>query len=99
MKKKVYSVIFASAVCAGVLMLGNKQDSEYISDLMYDNVEALASGEGNYQCSASATCTTSEYKNGKWEKVATGSVGCTGGYVCSSGEGWVECDGKRSTCG
>ncbi len=80
-------------------MLKSNRSSEFIPDLMYDNVEALARGEGGYQCNASSTCTKKEYKNGNWEEVPYGTVGCTGEDECSSGEGWVECDGKRSSCG
>lgn len=100
MKQKLSLTILAVAVCAGSIILTSKGKSAASSDLMNDNVEALAAGEAGGSCSASANCYSQKYNNKTqtWEYVCIGSVSCSGTEVCYSGDGWVQCDGIESSC-
>lgn len=98
MKKKILLVSCAVAIVCGALAF-NAAESETINrGTIFDNVEALANGESDHPCSASATCYDNRYVDGHWESVATGSVSCSGKEECHSGSGWVECDGSNSSC-
>lgn len=80
------------------MVLDHKKHEGSMSELMCDNVEALAGGENGSKCTANAICTKSVYENGDWQEKTIGSVGCEGTDGCISGDGWVECDGLRSNC-
>lgn len=100
MKKNFFIAAFASTVFAGAFFLYTNHTNNSVRDLMLDNIEALANGEGSGSCSATATCYTEEYNSDtqKWEKIPTGSVSCTGTESCSSGKWYVVCDGNTSSC-
>lgn len=100
MKKKLFVVAFASTVFAGAFLLYTSHTNNSVRDLMLDNIEALANGEGSSSCSATTTCYTEEYnyETKRWEKKQTGSVSCTGKETCTSGKWYVECDGNTSSC-
>ena len=92
MKKKMMGFI---AIVAIVAVTGynayTSQNNMKLSSLTLANVEALANdGESGYSCSATANC----YYGGRVE----GSVSCTGKTSCTSGYGYVTCDGRTSSC-
>lgn len=92
MKKKImgFVAIVAIAVTSGYNVY-TSQNNMKLSDLPLANVEALANDvESGYSCSATANC----YYGGRVE----GSVSCTGKTSCTSGYGYVTCDGRTSSC-
>lgn len=100
-KNSIFTVTLGTIVIASICFYCYLQpNSTSTSKLIDANIEALAAGEGNKSCNASAICYKSEYnyETGKWENVAIGSVGCTGEEECSSGSGYVTCDGITSSC-
>ena len=92
MKKKMmgFIAIVAIAAVAGY-NVDTSRNNMKLSSLTLANVEALANdGESGYSCSATANC----YYAGRVE----GSVSCTGKTLCTSGYGYVTCDGRTSYC-
>lgn len=97
---KMKSLIVAcmtSAIISGIIALSHQTSSERTSYYLLDNIEALSDGETG-SCSAVANCYSEEYRDGRWQKILDGNVSCVGETSCSSGKGYVECDGKRSSC-
>ena len=91
--KKIAAIVMVAAVAvtAGWNFYQNTQEVA-MNELGLANVEALASGENGYSCTATVDCGFPLY----------GSVSCTGS-VCSRGLDWsngsyVECDGNRTYC-
>lgn len=70
--------------------IANFRNDKKLSNIILLNVEALASDEGGYSCSASANC--------YFGSTVEGSVSCTGTKSCESGYEYVKCDGKTSSC-
>lgn len=99
--KSFYTVALGTIVMVSAFLCSYLQIfSADTSDLMYANIEALAAGEGDTSCSASANCYSKEYDSseGKWMNILIGTVSCTGKEECTSGNGYVICDGTTASC-
>lgn len=85
MKRKVFSIIGVAAFAGAVAFnVSSSLRSESLLDLSLANVEALASDEGNADCSdgnAKLCCkiwTVKYYSSGSYDCTTGGSYKCTG---------------------
>lgn len=84
--------IAAVAIATFVGTKAFKSNASGSNALLMANVEALSLRESaTYSCEAEADCIICGKKEG--------SVKCTGTANCTSGSGYVICDGKKSECG
>lgn len=93
MKKKLMGAIAIVAIAAMTAFNLNISVKNSLSTISMDNIEALASGEGEgYSCSVSVNC------------AGGATISCTGVSSCtyeSDGafnRGWVKCDGRTTSC-
>lgn len=65
MKKKIYSMVMATTLIAGLMVHSNVNKSNTVSDVLMSNVEALAQGEsGGYTGCRSGDGYCAIYLNG-----------------------------------
>ncbi|QTE23547.1 hypothetical protein [Polaribacter cellanae] len=95
MKKK--KIILGTIILLAVMAINlnhRKADETFQLNLSHLISMKIASAEDSSGCSASANC----FKTIDGQTVVSGSVSCTGDYICLSGDGWVNCDNNKSAC-